>query len=164
MYLCIGSFLKLITLYKKSRYGLANEEICNELFAFSDSIYSKKDASYLLTCTTNLKRNDWKIIKSYDVSKPSQKAKLYEILEDAINYILTDVLISDNVGPFVYSILKIMESDETIENDKHFGINPEYTKRNVLKNFNTFDIKEFLMNIFYYCLTLKDNKSGNDTV
>ena len=164
MYLCIGSFLKLITLYKKSRYGLANEEICNELFAFSDSIYSKKDASYLLTCTTNLKRNDWKIIKSYDVSKPSKKAKLYEILEDAINYILTDVLISDNVGPFVYSILKIMESDETIENDKHFGINPEYTKRNVLKNFNTFDIKEFLMNIFYYCLTLKDNKSGNDTV
>lgn len=63
MYLCIGTLLKLIDLYKND--GYTKIELCQELFAFAEYEYNKSDASELINCNSNIKirdRNDIIII------------------------------------------------------------------------------------------------------
>jgi hypothetical protein len=138
--------------------------------------YSPSDASELLNCDINLKIRDRKYILNFNLQNDRQYSRLHELLEQNANYILRDVLPLDNIGSFIQCILTIIGSDDNIgsgcntksANNKktksQFGMNPEYTTENILKNSKTFDATEFLINILYYCYTLKDNRKGKDTV
>lgn len=160
MYLCIGTLLKLIDLYSNGVYGKL--EICQELFSFTESDYNKSDASELINCNMNIKKNERNYIRNFNLQNDRQYNRLHDLLESTSNFILRDALPMDNIGPFIQSILTIMESDDRLVND--FGMNPEYTKENVFSNFKELDATEFIINILYYCYILKDNRSGKDTV
>lgn len=160
MYLCIGTLLKLIDIFSNGAY--TKLEICQELFSFADSDYDKRDASELINCNRNIKKHERNHILSFNLQNDRQYNRLHELLESLANFILRDVIPIDNVGPFIQSLLTIMQSDDRLVND--FGMNPEYTKENVFSNFKEFDATEFLTNILYYCYVLKDNRLGKDTV
>lgn len=160
MYLCIGTLLKLIDIFSNGAY--TKLEICQELFSFADSDYDKRDASELINCNRNIKKHERNHILSFNLQNDRQYNRLHELLESIANFILRDVIPIDNVGPFIQSLLTIMQSDDRLVND--FGMNPEYTKENVFSNFKEFDATEFLTNILYYCYVLKDNRLGKDTV
>lgn len=162
MYLCIGVLLKLIDLYKND--GYTKIEVCQELFAFAEYEYNKSDASELINCNSNIKIRDRKYIGDHNLQNDKQYNRLHELLESYANYILRDVLPVHNIGPFVQSLLTILESDDQTSNKSYIGMNPQYTKENILENFKVFDATEFLVNILYYCYTLKDNRKGKDTV
>lgn len=160
MYLCIGTLLKLIDLYSNGAY--TKLEICQELFSFTENDYNKSDASELINCNMNIKKHERNHIMSFNLQNDRQYNRLHELLESAANFILRDALPIDKIGPFIQSILTIMQSDDRLDND--FGMNPEYTKENVFSNFKELDATEFLINILYYCYILKDNRTGKDTV
>lgn len=162
MYLCIGVLLKLIDLYKND--GYTKIEVCQELFAFAEYEYNKSDASELINCNSNIKIRDRNYINNHNLQNDKQYNRLHELLESYANFVLRDVLPVHNIGPFVQSLLTIIESDDHTSNKSYIGMNPQYTKENILENFKAFDATEFLINILYYCYTLKDNRSGKDTV
>lgn len=160
MYLCIGTLMKLIDIFSNGAY--TKLEICQELFSFTENDYDKRDASELINCNRNIKKHERDHILSFNLQNDRQYNRLHERLESTANFILRDTISIDNIGPFVQSLLTIMQSDDIIDND--FGMNPEYTKENVFNNFKEFDTIEFLINILYYCYILKDNRIGKDTV
>ncbi len=190
MYLCIGSLLKLIIKYRID--GNSNEEICNLVCSFVETKheindnkrnnkkyryeYSPKEVNLLINCDINLKKRDRDFILNFNLQNDKNYNNLHNILEQNANYILREVLPLDNIGPFIHSLLTIIQSDDEIcsthniqinpnkKSNIQFGMNPEYTVDYVLKNSKTFDITEFLINILYYCYTLKDNRKGKDTV
>lgn len=190
MYLCIGSLLKLIIKYRTA--GNSNEEICNLICSFVEKKrevnedkknkkeykyeYSPKEVNHLINCDINIKNRDRNFILNFNLQNDRNYNNLHDILEQNANYILRDVLPLDNIGPFVHSLLTIIQSDDEIcsadnmqknpnkKSNAQFGMNPEYTIDYVLNNSKTFDVTEFLINILYYCYTLKDNRKGKDTV
>lgn len=190
MYLCIGSLLKLIIKYRTA--GNSNEEICNLICSFVEKKrevnedkknkieykyeYSPKEVNHLINCDINIKNRDRNFILNFNLQNDRNYNTLHDILEQNANYILRDVLPLDNIGPFVHSLLTIIQSDDEIcstdnmqknptkKSNVQFGMNPEYTIDYVLNNSKTFDVTEFLINILYYCYTLKDNRKGKDTV
>lgn len=160
MYLCIGALLKIIDIYSNCAY--TKLEICQELLSFTENDYNKTDASELINCKMNIKKHERDYIIDFNLQNDRQYNRLHELLEERANFVLRDVLPVCNIGPFIQSIIAIMQSDGKLSND--FGMNPEYTKENVFNSFKEFDVKELLINVLYYCYILKDNKFGKDTV
>lgn len=160
MYLCIGTLLKLIDLYSNGVY--TKLAICQELFSFTENDYNKSDASELINCNMNIKKHERNYIMSFNLQNDRQYNRLHKILESTANFILRDALPIDNIGPFIQSVLTIMQNDDRLDNA--FGMNPEYTKENIFSTFKELDATEFLINILYYCYILKDNRTGKDTV
>ena len=61
-----------------------------------------------------------------------QYNSLHKLLESTANFILRDALPIDNIGPFIQSVLTIMQNDDRLDNA--FGMNPEYTKEMCIRD------------------------------
>ena len=180
MYLCIGVLLTLLTKFKKGRSPgtsktkkeklISNEDICNNyLFAtsliFPDEAYTQQKISPIINCKPNshLKRSITNYFDGFDIYNPKIFIDLHRELSEISDNIISNVLNPNYVKAFIESLYIIIKYDDSISDNTIIGINPEYTKANIL-TWTTFDINEFLLNIFYYTCTHGSNEKGADTL
>ena len=162
MYLCIGVLLTLLTKFKKGRSSgtsktkkeklISNEDICNNyLFAtsliFPDEAYTQQKISPIINCKPNshLKRSITNYFDGFDIYNPKIFIDLHRELSEISDNIISNVLNPNYVKAFIESLYIIIKYDDSISDNTIIGINPEYTKANIL-TWTTFDINEFLLN------------------
>ena len=179
MYLCIGVLLTLITKFRKgSSYNapknrndkkISNEDICEKLFACcldKDDMYSAQKISPIINCKpdSHLKRRIVDYYKDYCRDDETDVGILHSDFMTISNDILDDVIKSDYIKAFIESILIVIENDNDITAETIVGMDREYTKNNILNNWNKIDARAFLANVLYFCYLRPDNEKGANTL
>lgn len=181
MYLCIGVLLDLISKFKRGRsYDapksreekvISNEDICDYLFepCFRESdidVYSTQKISPVINCKpgSRLKKGILDYFGKYNIYNQEDAHSLHEELMGISNNIIDNVLKPDYIKAFIESIIIVIEHDDSISADTIIGMNPEYTRNNILKEWKAFDVREFLANILYFTYLRPNNEKGTDTL
>ena len=180
MYLCIGVLLTLITKFRngnsydapKSRKDskMSNEKICEILFStclHEDDMYSTQNISPIINCKTNSHLKKKEIVdyfKDFNIYDEKDAQDLRSDFMTISNDILNNVIKPDYIKAFIESLIIVIENDDSIFADTIVGMNQEYTRNNLLNNWRTIDVREFLANILYFCYLRPDNEKGADTL
>lgn len=179
MYLCIGVLLTLITKFRRGRsYGapksrkdkiISNEDICKKLFATclqEDDMYSTQKISPIINCKpdSHLKKEIVDYFSDYRIYDEADALILRSDFMGISNDILDNVIKSDYIKAFIESLIIVMENDDSISADTIVGMNPEYTRNNILDNWKSFDAREFLANVLYFTYLRPDNEKGASTL
>lgn len=154
MRLCYGVFFKLATLCKTR--GVAEYKMCESILATTGaSLYGfdKTKTSRLKTCTEN---------PSAEIVERAGQCNITDVTSQFKTQVIP-MLRSNATKQLVMALADVIRSDDSIFNDTLIGRTAGYTKRAIVEG-NTFNLEEFLANVFIYVLLNTDNTSGKDTI
>lgn len=178
MYLCIGVLLNLMSKFKKGRtYDvsmnsqerlISNEKICEYLFKTClepTEMYINPKISPIITCKPNssLKKKIIAHFNDFNIYNEGASLRLHKELAGISNKILTNILNPKYIKAFIESLIIVIENDNSLSANTIIGMNPEYTRTNIL-TWKAFDVNEFLINILYFTYLRSDNERGFDTL
>jgi len=174
MYLCIGVLLDLVSKFKRGRaYDapksqkeklISNEKICEYLFKtclLPEEMYINPKISPIIKCKpgSRLKGSIINYFSSYNIYDEDDAFFLHNELASISNDILTKVLNPNYIKAFIESLMIVIKQDNSISPNTIIGMNPEYTRTNML-TWKAFDVKEFLLYILYFTYIRPDNEKG----